>query len=198
MWPHASVIDHLSPQELILITWHFIHYVNPSSGLTNKMHTLIIIFLLSAPTEGKPNSETTWQVPLPHMLMCFDSLSHPGSLCLCVKRARWCRTPVSFQLSRCFTLDVYQNIRTLMKTTFFFHVGACQSMPGWILNALLWNTFLFLYVFFYIYIIFPSICKILRYKSMKQKCWGGEVGLQRIVLILFNLSVLFWNKRLVT
>lgn len=63
---------------------------------------------------------------------CFPSavvlplLSHPALLY--VKRVRWCRAPVSFILSRCFSWDTYENIETLMKTTLFImlgHVGSC-------------------------------------------------------------------------
>lgn len=63
--------------------------------------------------------ETMWHVPsIPHAdvlrLSCrlFFLLPHPASICVCGQPDRWCRASVSFNLSRCSTWDMYQNIKT--------------------------------------------------------------------------------------
>lgn len=122
----------------------YLIFVYPNSGgiMTTKRILLLsdlgeLCCFLASPTEGETQ---LWNhvagPPLSHRQMfsqlpaCLAVTSSPKlfvCVCVCVQQARWCGTPVSFQLSRCFTWYTYQNIETLMKTT-VYHVGICQGM----------------------------------------------------------------------
>lgn len=111
LWPHSSSLS----LDIFSIV------CKAGSGLTMRCE-LILCYewdLLCFPFFYTHRGETSlWNhvagPPFPHLDVCCTSCHsiHPVSLHVC----RWCRTPVSFRLSRSFTLD--HNI---------FYVGACQG-----------------------------------------------------------------------
>lgn len=153
IWERVSVTDHLSPQELILITWHLTtwqtsclltlflvaSWLQTVSSYSPPVWVSFVVF--ATPTEGKLKWETMWHIPLSHSQMftlsCLLCLAVTSSLSVfCVQQARWCRTPVSFGLSRCFTQDMYQNIETLVETTDFN-----TSRHVWVYQRKYWRRF---------------------------------------------------------
>lgn len=93
------------------------------------------------PTKGKLlNYESMWQDPLSHMQMFISVpqwlavMLHPAHLCCgvwCVQQHKSCRTPVSFILSRCFTVDVFLLFSFFL---FFFY----RDMKGHVRSCLKW------------------------------------------------------------
>lgn len=144
VWACSSVTHHLSPQQLIVITWHLLltclTVARAGTVTTKRAHwaqcsELHLLHLL----KGKHHYETMMYahtpLPFPMSRCSFSAVLLPHRcilhlVCVCVCVAWWCETPVSVLLSRCFTLDTYQNIETLIKTTMFVmlgHVRSCQS-----------------------------------------------------------------------
>lgn len=92
-------------------------FVNPGSVAVMAINRILLFSGLSElwPKRGKLNGETPPPPSsvLSHMQMftlsCLLCLGVTSSLFV-MQQNRWCRAPVSFRLSRCFTWETYQNI----------------------------------------------------------------------------------------
>lgn len=128
----ASVTDHFSPQDPVLIIWHLSsRCLFPRAVAVSRPHSF-----LSSPSRQPhfwlepllcySHGGETWGLkprgrsPLTPSCLCVTSAHR----CSCVQTVRWCRTPVSFRLTRWFTQGTHQNSETSVKPTFFL---SCQG-----------------------------------------------------------------------